>query len=617
MKRKNLVILVTIVLILIVGILAIVFNNKGIILQKEKLYSFDEYNLLKNTVNLVSNQEDADIEFLTKIENEDYTISNPLIIVNPYDISPLTALIGFKTTNKTTVKITIHGKDGGKDLVYYTKEQTIHHIPIYGLYMDYNNQVTLELSDGTKNIISIPAETPYSFASIYFPDVEVITNNLDENDNDFYFLSTPVGHTAAAFDQKGEIRWLLTNQVYKQLSRLENGHLLVASPEAMEDKSLGLLEIDLLGKVYNTYELKYPYFHNYTELPGNKILYSTDDNKIIKLNLKTGEVEKTFDIFAILSEIDSSHMNSIKDNFGYINALYYDESSETVLIGIYYYSTLINMDLDGKINWILADPDYYSAKFDKYLLKPTGTNFIYPKGNFNAKLNNNKLTLMNNGWDLTDTWSCSKASGLTSTANDYTIDPSKKNITEDWRYGNNFFSFTFGDYYTDENEKTIMFGREFRSYHTNMSECILSDEGDFYSSIITLKNDVEVFKMTVSNTYNYVSKMSIFDENYTFAKVMPNSFTADQISDSYKEEDYAAKFKKAIAYSIPLELSGNKLKVLFYEEGYNVILIDEYGKGYVYKEDNRTVNLKKGTGKNLILIEWEGNLYNTGYYINN
>ena len=27
---------------------------------------------------------------------------------------------------------------------------------------------------------------------------------------------------------------------------------------------------------------------------------------------------------------------------------------------------------------------------------------------------------------------------------------------------------------------------------------------------------------------------------------MPNRFTADQISDSYKEEDYAAKFKRLL-----------------------------------------------------------------------
>lgn len=616
MKKKNLVILVTVVLILIAVILASIFKDK-VISQKEKLYSFDEYNLLKNNINLVSNQDDMDTEFLTKIEKGDYTISNPFIVVNPYEISPLTSLVGFKTTTKTNVKITVKGKDEGKDLIYYTKENTVHYIPIYGLYMDYNNQIILELNDGTTNTINIPIESPSLYNSIYFPDVEIITSKLDANDNDFYFLSTPVGHTAAAFDQKGEIRWLLTNQVYKQLTRLENGHLLLASPEALEDKALGLLEIDLLGKVYNSYELANPYFHNYTEIPNNKILYSTADEKVIQFNLKTGEVEKTYDIFAMLSEIDSAHMNSVKDNFGYINALYYDESSKSVLVGIYYSSTLINMDLNGKINWILANPEYYSAKFDKYLLKSTNDNFVYPKGNFNAKLNSNKLTLMNNGWDLTNTWSCAKAADLKSTANDYTIDSNKKTIIEDWRYGDNFFSFTFGDYYTKENEKTIMFGREFRGFHTDMSECILSDEGDFYSTVITLKGDEEIFKMTVSNTYNYVSKMPIFDEEYTFEKVIPNSFLAEQLSDTYTETDYASKFEKAILYSIPFELSGNKLKIMFYEEDYNVVLLDEYGKGYVYEVKDHSVNLKKGTGKNLILIEWEGNLYNTGYYINN
>ncbi|MDD4188249.1 MAG: aryl-sulfate sulfotransferase [Bacilli bacterium] len=613
MNKKNLIITISLILLILLGGFLLIKEKNN--LEKDKLYSFEDYNLLKNNINLIANQDDIDTEILNKIEKGDYTSAEPLIMVNPYGISPLTAIVGFKTATKVSIQVKVLAKDGGKDLVYNTKEDTTHYIPIYGLYLDYNNQVTIELSDGTANTLSIPVEKSDDILMIYFPDVEVITNNLAADDNDFYFVSTPIGNTAAAFDQNGEIRWFLTNQIYKQLTKLQNGHFLLSSPEAIGDKAIGMLEVDLLGKVYNSYELSNPYYHNYTELKNGNILYATDDEKVIELNLSTGEIEKEYDIFKMLSEIDANHLNSIKDNFGYINSLDYDEKTDSVLVGIYYYSTLININKNGKIEWILANPEYYSEKFSKYLLTPTISNFIYPKGNFNAKLDNNTLTLINNGWDLTDTWSCQASKGLKSTASDYKIDASKKQITEKWRYGEDYFSFTFGDYYLNNNEKTILFGREFRSFVDSTDNCKLSDEGDFYSTIITLKDDEEVFKMTISNTYNYISKMPIYDQSYTFSKVTPKSYSANQISSKYTKEQYDEKFKKAILYTIPLELSANKLSIMYNKENYNLILLDEYGTGYIYEVENNQVNLKKGIGKSLVLIEDEGNIYNTGYYI--
>lgn len=614
MNKKKLTAILLIILLVVFGIVFYFTQNKSN-LNKKKLYDFSEYNYLSNNLNLVGNQEDVDDDILNKIKIQDYTLNDPLVVINPYEISPLTAIVGFKTDKKMTVKVTIEAKPGGKDLVYETKEATTHYIPILGLYLDYDNQVKLELSNGTTNTISMPVDKDAQSEMLYFPDIEYIDNKLSEEDNDFYFFSTPIGGVASAYDQTGEIRWYLTNQVYKQVTELKNGRFLLSSPESLEDQSLGFLEVDLLGKVYNSYELNKPYYHNYVELPNGNILYSTPDEKIVELNLKNGNVAATYDLFEMLSDIDSTHTATIKDKLKNINSLDYDTKTDSILVGLQYYSTLININKNGKIEWMLANPEYYSKKFDKYLLKGTGSDFVYPKGNTNAKLKNGVLTLINNGWDLTDTWACSTSTNLSSSANEYKIDSSKKTITNISKYGDNHFSFTFGDYQTEENEKTIMFGREFRSFEEDMTVCKLSDEGDFFSEVITIKDDQEVFKMGIANTYNFVKKMPIYTGNYNFSKVNPKSFTADQAGDTYKVENYQDKFNKSILYTLPVELNGNKLDIMFDEDNYNIVLLDEYGKGYIYDVKNRQVNLTKGTGKNLIIIEHDGNIYNTGYYI--
>ena len=621
MKKNNLIVIVALI-ILLVGIgVAAYFTKEDSILSKDKLFSFDEYSIVQNNIELLSNQNNIDNEIFQKIESGEYSIDEPLLLVNPYDVSPLTAIIGFKTDESAEVTVTIKAKNNGKDLVYTTKESKVHYIPIYGLYMDYINKVELKINDQTKTL-DIPVEAE-DLEEYFFPDIVIEKNKLPEEDNDFYFVSTPLGTFVAAYDQTGEIRWFLKSHIHKQLTRLSNGNFLLGSPEIIKDESLGFIEIDLLGKIYNSYNLSDSYLHNYIELPNGNILYSTTNNRVIEFSLKTGEVIKTYDINQILKDVDPNILNSLEEKFDLeslkdfhlINSLDYDTTTDSILVGIYHYSTLINLNKNGKINWMLANPEYYSSKFSEYLLKPTNENFVYPMGNHNSKYENGKLTVMNNGWDLSKTTACSSLEGLKSSAVDYTIDSNKKTITETWKFEKDYISFTWGDYTTNADSKLIMFGRDFIKFHEPIATCKLPEEGDFVSHIIVLENDEEIFTMQISNSYNHVSKMSIVNKSYDFKKIIPKSYTSNQPSDSYEEINYKNKYKDSVLNNVPFELSGNKLKALYYEENFKIVLMDEYGKGYKYSPVNNEVNVKKGIGKTLILIETEGEIYNTGYYI--
>lgn len=619
MKQRKLITIVSIIVLLIIIGLAFYFRNNENIIKKNQKYTFDEYELLSNNANLLSNQNTVDDEITKEIKNGNYTIKNPYVKANPYKISPLTAIIGFNTTNKVSIKVTVKAKNGGKDLVYQTKENTNHYVPIYGLYADYENEIILEAGKET-NTIKIPVEKSAVLNYVYFPDVTIKLNNLDKDDNDFYFMSTPLGELNMAFDQSGEIRWVLTNSVYKQVTILKNGHFLLSSPENMENKSLGMIEIDALGRIYNSYELTNPYLSNYVQTPDENIIYSSvnDKNEDLIINMSSkGKVLKSYNLYEMFSKIDSSFMKTIKDKFQTINSLDYDEKNDAIIVGIYYYSTIISIDYkSGDINWILADPSYYSSSFSKYLLKAED-NFKYPKGNYNATLNNNVLSLMNNNWDQTLTFSCN-VTGLKSSANQYTIDQAKKTISQKSSFGTdkNLFSYTFGDYQIKEKEQNIMYGRIFRGFHADMSTCNLSEEGDFYSEIITLKDNKEVFIMDVSNSYNSLNKMSIIDKNYAFNASNANVYVADQASDKYTTKEYTEKLSDLKMYSIPLTLEGNKLSLSINETEYKVVLLAEDGTEYIYEpsKDN-SVNIKKGFGNMLVLFEKDNILYNTGYYL--
>ena len=67
---------------------------------------------------LVTRQNRAEREMLDKFHAGDYTMEHPLICVNPYFISPLSAVILFRTEKKTAVTLTVKGKEAEGDITH-------------------------------------------------------------------------------------------------------------------------------------------------------------------------------------------------------------------------------------------------------------------------------------------------------------------------------------------------------------------------------------------------------------------------------------------------------------------------------------------------------------------
>ena len=145
MKKK--IVIIAIIIILVLGILLVLndlsANNKEVELASS----------------LIEKESKLENDFPTKLKD----IDNADVIVNPYKISPLTALIIFKTEEEVSPKVTIEGDDELTTYDYSFKEEKEHYLPIYGLYPDRDNTVVVEYGDVRKEFTITTEALPDDF----------------------------------------------------------------------------------------------------------------------------------------------------------------------------------------------------------------------------------------------------------------------------------------------------------------------------------------------------------------------------------------------------------------------------------------------------------------------
>lgn len=271
---------------------------------------FSEYNKeLKNELNTqLEFQSEMDDKIKDIITNGDYTLENPCVLINPYGISPLSALIIFNTKNETSISVSIND-----EAVTTVKETKQHIIPIYGLYANANNivklttdtnetkEVTILTEALNDNIKSFDVAKSLKDKSHLFMLGSLNKNNpslrgFDHNNNLVFYLKFGTISKANFFTEHMQIAY---NSNYKLTSndqsiKLELDYLgriyaiykstddLSGAPNLdIEGDSYLSTPVDIYNKVINNYELK-------------KISDTTSETKAIAL--KTSEIgEKLID----------------------------------------------------------------------------------------------------------------------------------------------------------------------------------------------------------------------------------------------------------------------------------------------------------------------------------
>ena len=128
------------------------------------LSDFD-YNKIANYGGLYLSDRKNEMNIEKEFAEKDYTFENPYIKLNPYNRTPLGALINFKSDySENPVRIIVKGVDGSKDFMYTINKMGEKGIPIINLYPNTDNKVNIKIlsKDRTKIIkeknISIKTE---------------------------------------------------------------------------------------------------------------------------------------------------------------------------------------------------------------------------------------------------------------------------------------------------------------------------------------------------------------------------------------------------------------------------------------------------------------------------
>lgn len=648
-NKKIITIIISIIVLIILGSIFYSYNNlKG-----------------KNGIDLTASLVTKQNEIENTIKTNGYTIDNPKVLLDPYDASPLTALILFETEEEVSPKITIEGKDKLTTIETEFAKNTKHYLPIYGLYADYNNKVDISytLSDGKKITKQVEIQTDK------LPDDFVLPTSVKKDSskltNDLYFFTPSSKGYTCAYDVNGDVRWYLSNNAVWDNTRLKNGHMMVSTERLVNSPyyMTGLYEIDLLGHIYNEYSLKGGYHHDYFELPNGNLLVASDDfnneagtveDYIVELDRTTGNIIKTWDLKDILNMEDGKSENWSSYDWFHNNSVWYDEASNSITLSGRHQDAVINIDYtSGKLNWIIGDPTNWSSEYQKYFFTPVGEDFewqwsqhaamITPEGYvFIFDNGNNKSKDSSKYVDATNSYS----RGVM-----YKIDTDKMTIEQVYEYGKERGSSFYSPYISDvdylsKNHYLIHSGGIVYVDGKNSNQPAgFSSNTTLKSDTVEILNNKVIFEIVLPTNNYRVEKLSLYTENdyentlgkrlgslgETKVSKKDNKFIKTvEIGDDYNkrnititnEEDrlvISGRFKKGenVSFILRKGFTNNYYDQIISKKPYTALCVDIFTEEETNEGINITRYINKETlrGKYSIYININDKIYNTNNYI--
>lgn len=645
MQKKIIISLISII-ILTIPLFILVQNN---------LENSDEIIAKESLITYQSNLEE-------KFKIDGYTIDNPNIILDPYDASPLTALVLFETNDEVEPTITIVGKDELTTYTYKSKKSNKHYLPIYGLYADYENAIIIEYGNVRKEITIKTNTLPDNFIlpTSIKADKEKLSNDL------YFFTPSSRGYTCA-YDTNGDVRWYLTNYAIWNINKLKNGHMLVSTERLINAPyyMTGLYEIDMFGKIYNEYSLDGGYHHDYYEMPNGNILVASDnfnsdegtvEDYIVEIDRQNGNIVKKFDLKSILNMEDGKSENWSSYDWFHNNAVWYDDKTNSITLSGRHQDAVINISYEiGNLNWIIGDSTNWSSEYQKYFFKPVGDNFewqwsqhaamITPKGYvFLFDNGNNKSKIKENYVSAENSYS----RGVM-----YKIDTNNMTIEQIYEYGkergSEFYSPYISDVdYLDENHYIIHSGGIVYVDGKNSNQPAgLGGADKLVSDTVEILNDEIIFEIVLPTNNYRVEKMNFYDNvSYELgsakrlgslgttktikvkkgfilnSKKINEEYNSHNISFNLEEDRlvFNGLFKKGTNVNIILykDMNLNIYKVPISKKPYTALCVDifteeENEKGITV---TKYINKEGLKGKYKIYLEIDGTVYNTNKYIN-
>ena len=613
-------------------------------------------NEVKQTISLVEHQENLE----KNLKSDGYTIDHPNIIVNPYEISPLTALIIFETESEVAPIVTIVGEDEHTTFTHEFEKNTIHYLPIYGLYAGRDNEVIIEVDGVEKSITITTEELPDDF--IVPTSVEADKESLG---NDLYFFTPSSSGYTSAYDVNGYVRWYLTIDALWEINRLGNGHLMVSTERLVNSPyyMTGLYEMDLLGKIYKEISLEGGYHHDYFELPSGNLLVASDDfnsgygtveDYIVEVDINTGKIVKSWDLKNILNREDGKSENWVEYDWFHNNSVWYDEATNSITLSGRHQDAVINIDYDtGELNWIIGDPTGWSEEYQKYFFTPIGDDFEWQWSQHAAMITPEGYVFIldngNNKSKIKEEYVSAEESYTRGVM--YKIDTDNMTIEQIWEYGkergSEFYSPYISDVdYLEENHYIVHSGGIVYVDGKNSNQPAGIGGADrLVSDTVELLNDEVIFEIVLPTNNYRVEKMSLYQENESFElgqAIRIGSLGETEVEDEslgfllntkdIQEFDREFSLTKEIDRLVVSGRfkRGEDVNVILYQNGHRKVYhLSVSKKPYtalcldIFTEDetehgiivNKYINREGLSGKYSIYLEIDDTIYDTGEYV--
>jgi len=455
--------------------------------------------LIPDILKQIEEQVIIDERLLAELNSDQYSFEDPLVIIDPYGLSPLTAIALFTSEEPIQISLHIAGKTKFADVDFtFYGFNTSHLIPIYGLYPGEVNEVELKatLHNGeskNKNIEIITDSLPPELSRYIIQTDLVKPANYQPGFNFTYSYKS-------AFDVNGEYRWFYNDFLLLQSTVNDYQGNIIVSKGAYHEGDVLLYEINKLGKILRVYYSPYGVHHDIIAIENGNFLATgnfgdTVEDFIYEIDTQSGEIVNTLDLKTILqrTRTSGSPIYTTQDWFHH-NAIDYDDGS--IIISGRRQSAVVKLTWPaGKVEWILSDHIGWNPMFQKYLLNPIGTDFEWFYGqhtpNILPDLDNDPDTIdiimfdngigrFDNDMELQRAIANHEivAPELYSRMVQYRINEKDKTIEQIWQYGKElgevYYSFWRGD------AKQLDNGNRLGTFDRNLSE----KYGDFNTNFI-------------------------------------------------------------------------------------------------------------------------------------
>lgn len=547
MKRKILWGLLIIVVLLFTFVNVIYIYNQFIVDDGES-------SMVGNS--LLDRQKERDLEIDKLKKDKQYTIDNPKIINNPYEISPLTSIVIFNTNDEVEIRVKVNDQE--ESVFPKTKE---HVIPILGLKAKFDNKVVI--SDGDKQKELTITTDAYDSSS-----------ELVLKDNSTMIKLVSYYQKVEGYNQNMDLVWYLDGNYGGKLLKLNNGHFLIGESINSSNTYQKILEMDYLGKIYASYTLPKGYSTDMTMIDNRLLYISEDRNSIIELDLSNNEIIREIDMASII------------------------DSNDYLISNVYYNDNSIIVNLGDKI--IVLDDESLTVKKNI----DTGGNIS------DINLINDKLAFFETGFQGEEISDCTAIGGVKSKINLY-----NNEFNLDSSYDLPSFSYMLGSMVSDEDNIYVLLGNEL--YDNNL--CKKQDEMKVRSRILVYNNDEIIFNGIVNDMYQYLNIINfreIKEVDTTNYEIFDNngSVSYEEINVNEIREELDNASSSAYSYEIDSNMFTFNGIMRDDDEAYLLFVIGDKGYKYVIKEKGKDIN----NMIDIANLSGEANIYlvmNNYYYI--